>query len=306
MAWGLSHRLPPGSDGSLRSGRIGPSRLIWGEGRMRSANIDPAAILNRALEYAAQNLRVEKLLIQLGLDPTNVTYDAVFNRLIDVILANINFANMLALVGAIFYVATLMVRTIVPLRIIGIISMVFFIGYGALAGAVATFFLYLLSLPINVIRLRQMLTLVKKARVSAQGDLSMDWLRPFMSPRKYKKGEVLFRKGDKADEMFLTVTGRFLVKEIGIELPAGRIMGELGFIDPNNRRTQTVESLDSGEVLTITYDKLLELYFQNPEFGYYFLRLTTERLMQNIGRLEGIIAEQKTKLDALAAGKRLA
>ena len=89
---------------------------------------------------------------------------------------------MLALVGAMFYVATLMVRTIVPLRIIGIISIVFFIAYGALAGAVATFFLYLLSLPINVIRLRQMLNLVKKARVSAQGDLSMDWLRPFMTP----------------------------------------------------------------------------------------------------------------------------
>jgi hypothetical protein len=73
----------------------------------------------------------------------------IFNRLLDIALANINFANMLALVGAIFYVATLMVRTIVPLRIIGIISMVFFIAYGALAGAAATFFLYLLSLPIN-------------------------------------------------------------------------------------------------------------------------------------------------------------
>jgi CRP-like cAMP-binding protein len=86
-------------------------------------------------------------------------------------------------------------------------------------------------------------------------------------------------------------------------LPPGRIMGELGFIDPKNRRTQTVESLDDGEVLTITYDKLLELYFQNPEFGYYFLRLTTERLTQNIARLEGVIAEQKMKLDALAAGR---
>ena len=100
-----------------------------------------------------------------------------------------------------------MVRTIVPLRIIGIISMVFFIGYGALAGAVATFFLYLLSLPINIIRLRQMLNLVKKARLSAQGDLSMDWLRPFMTPRKYKKGDVLFHKGDVAKEMFYTVSG---------------------------------------------------------------------------------------------------
>jgi hypothetical protein len=271
---------------------------------MRSANIDPAAILNRALEYAAQNLRVEKLLIQLGLDPANISYDVVFNRLVDIVLANINFANMLALIGATLYVVTLMVRTIVPLRVIGIISMVFFIAYGALAGAVATFLLYLLSLPINVIRLRQMLNLVKKARLSAQGDLSMDWLRPFMTPRKYKKGDILFNKGDIAKEMFYTVSGNFLIKEIGIELPPGRVLGELGFIDPNNKRTATVESLENGEVLSITYDRLLELYFQNPEFGYYFLRLTTERLMQNIGRLETTNAENKAKLLELQAAAK--
>ena len=273
---------------------------------MSSANIDPAGILNRALEYAAQNLRIENLLIQLGLDPSNLTYALVFNRLLDIVLANMNFVNMLALVGAAFYVATLLVRTIVPLRVIGIISIVFFIAYGALAGAVATFLLYLLSLPINVIRLRQMLALVKKARVSAQGDLSMDWLRPFMTPRKYKKGEVLFEKGDVAKEMFYTVSGKFLVKEIGVELPPGRVVGELGFIDPNNRRTGTVESLEDGEVLTITYDRLLELYFQNPEFGYYLLRLTAERLMQNTARLETTLSENKTKLLAFESPAKAA
>ncbi|HEU0216829.1 MAG TPA: cyclic nucleotide-binding domain-containing protein [Stellaceae bacterium] len=260
---------------------------------MTSANFDPVAMLNRALELAAQNLRIEKIIIQLGLDPNHLTLDAVFTRLTEILLANINLANMLALVGATFYVATLMVRTIVPLRVVGIISIVFFIAYGAMAGAVATFFLYLLSLPINVVRLRQMLNLVKKARISAQGDLSMDWLRPFMSPRKYRKGEVLFHKGDVAKEMFLTVTGKFLVTEIDIELPPGRFMGELGFVSPENRRTQTVKCIEDGDVLTITYEKLLELYFQNPEFGFYFLRLTSERLMQNIARLEGIIAANK-------------
>lgn len=251
----------------------------------------PAGILDRAIEYAAQNLRIEKVLIQLGLDPSNVTFAALWDRLVDITLSNINVANTLALVGALLYVGTLMVRTIIPLRVLAIISMLFFIGYGALAGAVATFLLYLLSLPINIFRLHQMLNLVKKARMSAQGDLSMDWLKPFMTTRKYKTGDVLFRKGDAANEMFYTVTGKFLVKEISIEIPAGRIMGELGFLSKNNRRTQTVECIESGEVLTITYDKLLEIYFQNPEFGYYFLRLSSDRLMQNIARLEGIIEE---------------
>jgi hypothetical protein len=259
-----------------------------------------AGILDRAVEYAAQNLSVEKILIQLGLDPNNVTFVALWERLVDVTLANINVANTLALVGALLYVGTLMVRTIIPLRVLAIISMLFFIGYGALAGAVATFLLYLLSLPINIFRLHQMLSLVRKARMSAQGDLSMDWLKPFMTTRKYRAGDVLFRKGDAANEMLYTVTGKFLVKEIDIEIPAGRIMGELGFVSKNNRRTQTVECIESGEVLTITYDKLLEIYFQNPEFGYYFLRLSSDRLMQNIARLEGIIEESRK---AQAQGK---
>jgi len=118
-----------------------------------------------------------------------------------------------------------------------------------------------------------------------------------MNRRTFVAGDLLFRKGETANEMFFTVSGKFLVKEIGIELPQGRILGELGFVSPNNKRTQTVECIEDGTVLTITYDRLLELYFQNPEFGYYFLRLTTERLLQNNARLEGIIEQYKGKLE---------
>ena len=260
-------------------------------------SVDPDSTLGRILNFIGQHLKVDKLFIDMGFDPNHFTWDAVFHRVVEIVWANINVANSLALVGAIFYVATLMMRTIVPLRVIGIISIAFFIAYGVVAGAVSTLLLYLLSLPINVIRLRQMLTLVKKARTSAQGDLSMDWLRPYMTPRKYRKGDVLFRKGDVANEMFLTVTGKFLVAEINIEVPPGRIMGELGFVAPKNRRTQTVRCIESGDVLTITYETLLELYFQNPEFGYYLLSLTSERLLQNVSRLEGMVEEYKKKLD---------
>jgi CRP-like cAMP-binding protein len=119
-----------------------------------------------------------------------------------------------------------------------------------------------------------------------------------MNQRAYRQGDVLFRKGQPANEMYLTVTGKFLVTEIGVELPPGRLMGELGFITPNNKRTQTVECIESGEVLTITYDRLLEIYFENPEFGYYFLRLSSDRLMQNIARLEGIIEQSRAKPQA--------
>jgi len=219
----------------------------------------------------------------------------------DFLAASINFANALALLGACFFAATLLMRTIVPLRITAIISNFFFVGYGILSGSFATFIIYLLLLPINALRLRQMLKLIRKARLSAQGDLSMDWLKPFMHRRSYRSGDLLFRKGDTANEMFFTVTGKFLVTEIGVELPAGRILGELGFLSPNNKRTQTVECIEAGDVLSIAYEKLMEIYFQNPEFGYYFLRLSSERLLQNVARLEAIIEQQRIELQKAQA-----
>jgi hypothetical protein len=224
------------------------------------------------------------------------TFALIVHRLMDAAFAAINVANMFALMGAIFFVATLLMRTIVPLRIAALISDVFFIAYGIMANSINTFILYCLLLPINSVRLYQMIKLIRKARVSAQGDLSMDWLKPFMIRRTYRKGEVLFRKGQPANEMFFTVSVRLLVTELGIEIPPGRLVGELGFLSPDNRRTQTVECIQEGEVLTMTYDRLLEIYFQNPEFGYYFLRLTSDRLLQNIARLEKIIEQSRTDL----------
>jgi hypothetical protein len=266
-----------------------PTTASLVEDTMNSGSADFSTLLDRVLDTAADNLRVAKILIQMGLDPNNITYEALLNRLFEIVLANITLANMFGLVGAIFFVATLLMQTMVPLRVANMAGCTFFATYGALSGNVATFLLYLLLLPINAVRLRQMLRLVKKARTATQGDMSMEWLKPFMTERRYRRGDRLFKKGDAATEMFLIVTGKFLVKEIGVELPPGRIMGEFGFLTPDNRRTGAVECIEDGQVLSITYERLLEIYFQNPQFGYYFLVLTTRRLLENIARLEGII-----------------
>src|SRR5260370_9534219 len=76
--------------------------------RGREYTMEPSAdlstILNRILDTAADNLRVAKILIQLGLDPNNIPFDALFNRLIEIVLANITLANMFGLLAAIFFV----------------------------------------------------------------------------------------------------------------------------------------------------------------------------------------------------------
>jgi CRP-like cAMP-binding protein len=86
--------------------------------------------------------------------------------------------------------------------------------------------------------------------------------------------------------MFYILSGTCRIKELDLQLDAGQMVGELGFLTPDQQRTQTVECLDNVEMLTITYDKVRELYFQNPSFGYYFLRLASERLLQNVDRME--------------------
>jgi hypothetical protein len=258
-----------------------------------SSNADFSTILNRILDTAADNLRIAKILVQMGLDPNNITYDALLNRLLEIVLANITLANMFAVIGATFLVATLLMHTMVPLRIANMVGCTFFVVFGALSGSVGTFILYLLFLPINAIRLRQMLKLIKRARIATEGDTSLEWLKPFMTERKYRKGDKLFSKGDAANEMLLIITGKFLVTEFSVELPPGSLMGELGFLTPKNRRTATIECIEGGHVLTIEYDKLLEIYFQNPEFGYYFLILTSHRLLENNAKLEEIIAQNK-------------
>jgi Cyclic nucleotide-binding domain len=270
-----------------------------------NSSADLSTILNRILDTAADNLRVAKILIQMGLDPNNITYDALFNRLLEIVLANITLANMFALIGAIFFVATLLMQTMVPLRVANMIGCTFFATSGALSGNVANFLLYLLLLPINAIRLRQMLKLVKKARNATQGDMSMEWLKPFMTERRYRRGDRLYKKGDAAAEMSFTVTGKFLVKEIDVEIPPGTLMGELGFLSPNNRRTATVECIEDGQVLSITYERLLEIYFQNPQFGYFFLVLSSQRLQENISRLEATLAQEKAARQT-AAGHGIA
>ena len=73
-----------------------------------------STLLDRILSTAADNLRVAKILVQMELDPTNITIDILFNRLTEIVLANITLANMFALVGAVFFVAILLMQTMVP------------------------------------------------------------------------------------------------------------------------------------------------------------------------------------------------
>jgi CRP-like cAMP-binding protein len=233
-----------------------------------------------------------------------MNFSDLYQSLYDTVLSELTYFNLAAVfmvLAAMFSALTYYMRTMVPLRIIGIVANLCYIAYGYFYPSYFVSVLYLGILPINFYRLIEMRRLVEQVKRSTNTDQSMDWLKPFMTKRTYKKGRVLFRKGDRAHEMFYVVSGKFLVSEIGVMIPSGQVFGELGMLAPDNRRTASVECVETGIVLTITYDTVQQLYFQNPTFGFYLLRLTTERLLQNLARLEARLVTRE-----LAAGPPLA
>ena len=196
-------------------------------------------------------------------------------------------------VGSLFIVATASTKTMVPLRILAIVANCFLIVFYAVTHAWIPLVLQGAALPLNGWRLQQMLVLIKNVRDATRGDTSMEWLKPFMIGRRYKKGDILFAKGEPANEMFCIVTGRYRLIELGIELNPGQVVGELAMLAPDNRRTATLECIEEGLVLSVTYEQVEQLYYQNPTFGFYFLRLATARLFENIGRMQAELESRK-------------
>ena len=87
--------------------------------------------------------------------------------------------------------------------------------------------------------------------------------------------------------MAFIVRGEFRLSELNIVLRSGALIGELGLLSTDNRRTQTLEKcISDGQLLVISYDEVRQLQVQNPSFGMYFLEIASSRMFQNMQRLE--------------------
>ena len=210
------------------------------------------------------------------------------------LLSHLSLADVIGYVGNVVVIVTYSMRTMIPLRMLGMCSNAIFLVYSTLLGLYPLAILQCILLPLNGFRLYQMIRLTKQVQAAAQGgDTTMSWLKPFMSKRPCRAGDVLFRIHDEADEMFFTVSGKYRLVESEIELAPGHIVGELGLISPDHRRTQTLRCEEAGDVLVISYSEVRQLYFQNPEFGFYFLRLAAGRLFENMHRMEAALAARE-------------
>jgi hypothetical protein len=179
---------------------------------------------------------------------------------------------------------TFCMKTMVPLRLAAIGSNVAFIAYAGMAGLYPILILHVFLLPMNIWRTVQMYTLIRRVRVAARGDLSIDWLKPYMRRDRRAAGEVLFRRGDHADRLFYLIAGEVELVEIGVTLAPGSFLGEIALFSPDQSRTQTATCLTAVEMLWITGDEITQLCYQNPAIAFHLLRIITARLLMNAER----------------------
>jgi len=197
-----------------------------------------------------------------------------------------SWIEIIGYVGSALMFSTFYMKTMMPLRITAIAANVVMIAYTALAGVYPVLILQGALLPLNVTRLLQMRRLVAAVRRAASGDFRAQALIPFMHRFEAARGEILFRCGDRSDAMYLVEKGSVELMEIDVTVEPGALVGEIGLLSPWQSRTATARCAEDSVLHRIDQDEVVRLYYQNPEFAFYLIRLVVRRLLQNVKQAE--------------------
>lgn len=187
--------------------------------------------------------------------------------------------QIVAWVASLFVFLSFFMKTMIPLRVIAIVSNLTFITYsllglqyGIFEKVYPIFVLHSLLLPLNIVRLYQMKNLIKKVHEATESD-TINYLIPYMQSEAYKKGEILFEKGDKAEKLYFLQKGEVTLPEVNKTVSQGEVFGEVGMFSPDNMRAASAVCSNDCKIFSISRDKVLELYYQNPKFGFFLIRM---------------------------------
>jgi CRP/FNR family cyclic AMP-dependent transcriptional regulator len=171
-------------------------------------------------------------------------------------------------------------RSIIALRVAAIVANALAMTYSYSHGTYPTLVLNAVLLPLNAWRLRAMWKLVHDIDAAVKSDMNVDWLLPYMHPKRFKAGDPMMQADEYATEAFYILAGEVDVVGTNRTFGKGSFLGEIGLFTPNGRRTLTVRCKTDVEAAAIAYDEIKALYYQNPQFGFHLLHLIVARLQR--------------------------
>ena len=98
--------------------------------------------------------------------------------------------------------------------------------------------------------------------------------------RNYKAGDVIFREGDPADELFIVKSGKVEVRldnRLLDTLPELSIFGEMALID-RSPRSATVVAATDATIVPVDEKQFLFLVTRTPHFALNVMRVLAQRL----------------------------
>jgi CRP-like cAMP-binding protein len=211
-----------------------------------------------------------------------------------------NWIELLGYAASAAVLATFCMSTMMPLRVLALVSNVLFMAYGYADHVYPVLILHALLLPVNALRLLQLQRLVTDMRRAPRDDLIIQTLLPYMAQRKFAAGETLVRKGEVADKLYYLVNGQLEITDYQKPLLPGAMVGEIGVFAPSQRRSATIVCRTDCSVLELTESKAKQLYFQDRSFGFAVLQLIIARLIENNERLRQAEPASLAALDVVA------
>jgi|GEM_PF-247337 CRP/FNR family cyclic AMP-dependent transcriptional regulator len=192
---------------------------------------------------------------------------------------SLNWVQVVGYLASLLVFSTFYMKTMIPLRCVAITSNVAFLTYGYFAGLYPVFLLHTVLLPLNVLRLHQMLRLKERVRQSLDRDLSLEWILPFVQRESFKEKEPIFRKGDPADKLYYLERGTVWLPEVERTVHSGQLIGEMGVFSPFKERTGSAVCTTDSTFLVLGERTAIELYYSNPDFGLCMVRTIIRRFL---------------------------
>jgi CRP/FNR family transcriptional regulator, cyclic AMP receptor protein len=191
--------------------------------------------------------------------------------------------------AALLVFSSFFMKTMIPLRVVAIASNVAFIAYALLGLRYGVFgrvypilVLHSALLPLNVLRLHQIKRLVKAVNEASASE-TFEYLIPYMKSERHMRGETVFSKGDVAEKLYVIEEGSIFLPESGKRLSRGTVFGEVGLFAPQSRRSLTAVCEEDCRLHAITKERVLELYYQNPRFGFFLIRMVAALVEETNG-----------------------
>ena len=103
-----------------------------------------------------------------------------------------------------------------------------------------------------------------------------------MHKEHFRKGEYLFRAGDKADRLFYINKGFIRLPEINKVVNAGQVIGEMGVFSPGRERTASAICEEDLEAYTMDREEVMEFFRRDPSLAIELLQLSNKRFIENL------------------------